>query len=420
MTRKIKTRRKFIKSSLAGASVVALAGCGSDGGDGGGDGSDGDGDGGSTPTATVAASDEAQQIVSELPDYYPSDYAEVVQGAMDEGSLTLYTGHFGTLSESYIETFTNRFSFIDVEVINLASAQVFERFSTEASQDVWEPDLVHSPDAVALNRFKQLEILQNYESPEEEHIRDGFKSDDGMVMAPDFMPYAHAWHPPEADDPPMTLPDIAEAVDSNPDRWEEKICMYDGVLSTAMWQMMYLWSNHYGREEMEEYLRMIAPAQVQSFWSTSTMGEWVATGEVDLGINLAEFIMAKYVRPDYGEDVLAWGPDEDIIFPAFYGGYVMPKEVSNPNAAKLFYDWWLSQEGQAFLANEWKIASGRTDMGEVVESTYNIPNGDDVPLTYEGLTEITPSLLDYKELSQAGAEKEEFKNLWYEIFVAGA
>jgi len=195
--------------------------------------------------------------------------------------------------------------------------------------------------------------------------------------------------------------------------------MYDGILSTAMWQMMYLWSNHYGEEEMEEYLRMIQPAQPRTFWSTSTMGEWVANGEVEFGINLAEFIMAKYVRPDYSEEDLQWGPDEDIIFPAYYGGFVLPKQMDNPNAARLFYNWWISQEGQAFLANEWKIASGRKDMADVVENTYNIPGGDDVKLTYEALSEITPSIPDYKELSQAGAKKQEYKDLWYEIFVAG-
>lgn len=398
------SRRRFLKTGLAGAAGFTLAGC-----VGGGGGGDGD----------IEVSDEAEAKAAELPDYYPDDYAETIQGAMNEGEVTLYVAHFGSFSDSYVEAFNQRFPFIDVEVVNLPTAKVFERFSAEASQDRWEPDVVHTYDAVALNRLKQLDILQNYESPEEEFIRDEWKSDDGMVVGPNFNPYSHAWHPPEISDPPMTLPDVANAVQSDVEGWKGNLCMYDGVLSTSMWQMMLIWERHYGRDEMEGYLKDIAPAEPKAFWSTSTMGEWVATGEVKYGLNLAQFILARYVRPDFGEQDLLWGPDEDVIFPAYFGGFVMPKEVDNADAAKVWYDWWISKEGQAFLTNEWRYVSARTDLDDVIEATYRLGDGTEVPMTYDDISELTPFINTYQDLATAGEKKEELKNLWYEIFVAG-
>lgn len=417
-------RRQFLKASIASTLGATLAGCmGGDGGDGttttsgGGDGGDG---GGETTSTPMQLDSDVKSIAGNLPDYYPDDYGETIQKAKNEGKLTLYTAHFGSLYESYVKQFTKKFPFINVEVVSLPTAKVYERFSTEASQDKYVPDAVHTYDAVAEGRMDQLGILQSYDSPEKQHIRDGYISDSGRVVSPNFNPYAHAWNPSQIESPPMSLPALAEAINNNMSEWKGNYAMYDGMLSTSMWQTMLQWDRVYGRDTMTKHLKTLAKANPKTFWSTSTMGKWVATGEVQYGIGLAEFILENYVRPDYGTDQLLWGPDTDAVNTIHMGGYNIVKEPSNPNAAKVWFDWYASREAQIWLTENWNYVSARTDISaDDVENTYLRPGQENVPMSYEAISEITPFIFSYNELAQKGAAKSELKNLWYQTFVAG-
>lgn len=412
-------RRQFLRSGVGASLATILAGC-SSGNGGSSDKTGTDTGGGETPGQTVTVSSGVKNIVKDLPDHYPDDYGQTVQKAKNEGQLKLYTAHFGSLYESYLKEFNKKFPFIDVKAVSLPTPKVFSRFSTEASQDKYVPDLVHTYDPVSEAKFNQLGIIQNYESPEKSFYKDDWMSDDGTVVSPNFNPYVNAWNPNQmSGGHPGSLPALANAIEGNVDAWDGNFAMYDGMLSASMWQTMLQWDRVYGRDKMTKHLKTLAKANPKTFWSTSTMGKWVATGEVQYGIALAEFILKPYVRPDYGKDQIRWGPDEDVISITHLGGYSMVKEPTNPNAAKLFYDWYLSKQAQQYFTNNWSFVTARKDIGaDDVEDTFNIPGGEDVPMTYDAISDLTPFIPSYKYLSDKGSEKQELKKLWYQTFVA--
>jgi iron(III) transport system substrate-binding protein len=398
-------RRSILKTGGVSLGAFSLAGClGSlTGGDGGSD---------------VEETDEVQSVMEELPDYYPDDYWQTLAEAQqNEGKMKMYTSQFGSFSESVVEGFNETVPFVDVEIVNLPTAKVYQRFSSEASQDVWEPDVVHTYDAPAFSQMNQQDLLMNYESPEKEHFDDMWKSDDGTILAPNYNPYANAWNPSEMDsEPPNSLEALANAVDSDTSAWDGNFAMYDGQLSTSMWQTMLQWQEVYGEETMTQHLETLGEANPKTFWSTSTMGEWVATGEVQYGIGLAQFILDAYVRPDYGEEQLEWQPADDIISNIFLGGYNIVKEPTNPASAKVFFDWYNSPTGQIYLANEWNLVASHA---EVSASDIESEFADFGPMVHENIASNTPFVWGYDKLSKSGGDKVDLQELWYTTFVGG-
>lgn len=405
-------RRSLLRNgtvSLAG--IALLAGCS------GNDGNDGNGGGGDTATEQLEKTSKVKNVEQKLPDYYPDNYWRTLRKAQQEGSITLYTSHFGSFSESYAKAFNEFCPWINVQVVNLSTAKVYQRFSSEASQGVWEPDLVHTYDAVALSQMNNQDILLNYDSPEKEHYGDMWKSDDGTVLAPQYNPYSNAFNPGKmSGDPPMSLEGLAQAIKQNPDQWDGNFAMYDGQLSTSMWQTMLQWKEIYGQETMEKHLNTLASANPKTFWSTSTMGEWVAKGEVKYGIALAHFILDAYIAPEYSDDQIQWEPAEDIISNIFLGGTQIVKKPSNPNAAKVYFDWFNSPAGQKFFCNNWNIVTTHDQVKKSdVESTY----ADLGKMTHKNISSNTEFVNGYDTLSKAGSEKSDLKSLWYRTFVGG-
>lgn len=414
-------RRSFLKTGTATIAGVSLAGCSGDGGDGDGgtptpgDGGDGDGGDGATPEP-LDLDDDVQSVLDKVPDYYPDDYGQTLQKAKNEGTLTFYTAHFGSFSESYVEAFNEFCPFIDVQPVNLSTAKVYQRFASEAAQGVWEPDVVHTYDAVALAQLNNQGLLMNYDSPEKDHYADKWKSDDETILAAHYNPYSNAWHPPEMDDPPTSLEATAQRISDNPSGWDGNFAMYDGQLSTSMWQTMLQWQEVYGEETMKEHVSTLASANPRTFWSTSTMGEWVARGEVQFGIGLAQFILDAYIAPDFSSDEIAWGPASDIISNIFLGGYQVVGEPTNPNAAKVFFDWFHSPRGQIFFTNTWNMVSTHDQVAaEDVESEY----ADLGKMVHSNISDNTEFVWGYDTLSKAGADKTDLKSWWYQEFVGG-
>lgn len=400
-------RRTFLRTGTVGIAGVTLAGC--TGGGGGGS--------GSTTTEQLNKTNKVKAVEQKLPDYYPDNYWRTLRKAQKEGTIKLYTSHFGSLSESYVKAFNEFCPWINVQVVNLSTAKVYQRFASEASQGVWEPDVVHTYDAVALSQMNNQDILTNYNSPEKEHYADKWKSDKGTVLATQYNPYVNAWNPQRLDgEPPMSLEALAQRIKDNPSAWKGNFAMYDAQLSTSMWQTMLQWKEIYGMKTMTNHIKTLASANPKTFWSTSTMGEWVAKGEVQYGLALAQFILKPFIAPNFNKNQIQWGGADDIISNIFLGGPQIVKKPSNPNAARVFFDWWNSPRGQIYFADNWFIVA-----------THDQVKASDIKSTIKGLgkptndniSSQTEFVFGYDRLSKAGAEKSELKTLWYEQFVGG-
>ncbi len=420
------SRRGLLKHTGL-AATVALAGCG---GDGAGDDGDGDtGGNGGTPTEQGPPS-AVEPYLEELPDYYPDDYWRIVDGAMDESDQTMYTAYFGAMANSTVEGFNEVFDFVDWNVTTLGTAEVYSRFTTEASRGQINPDVLFTYDPIAMRQLYTAGLLENYVSPnvsETDAFPDRTTTEiEGMIQQHHSWG-SHAWNPNTYDNAGLERPppnhDIGwytDHIEDNPDFYQQNTAQYDGVTSTSGWQQMDFYTVAESEDWMRTQYEEMATTDPRSFWSTSTMGGWVANGEVAYAMGMAQWIIARFIAPDFdlGENI-AWG--EHVMHNIMHPNWQVVKDASNPNSAKLFADWVLSPHGNAWIARDWYLGPARDDIADedistdpVWGATTNlsaIRNADNMTMLDEEAI-----LMDFNERSVRSSQKSKYKDMWYNIF----
>ncbi|MFB6312000.1 MAG: hypothetical protein ABEH64_12575 [Salinirussus sp.] len=171
----------------------------------------------------------------------------------------------------------------------------------------------------------------------------------------------------------------------------------------------------HGDDWVEREYGELASTDPRSFWSTSTMGGWVANGEVAYGMGLATWIMWGFVLPDFSKDVVAWGDYHmtSIQMPS----YGVVKDASNPNAAKLFKDWMLSETGQLNLANGWGIVPTRR--GLAAEKLPTIPFWGyeaKIETILEEGNYLESIFMEFNKRTTRSSQKAKYKDMWYNLF----
>ena len=421
-------RRTLLKSSGV-AAAVGLAGCGGDGGDNGDGGGNGGDTGGGTPTEQ-GPSDRAAPYLEKLPDYYPESYWRTIDGAMDESGQTIYTAYFGAMAQNTVDGFNEVFDFIDWNVTTLGTAEVFSRFTTEASRGQVNPDVLFTYDPIAMRQLYTAGLLENYVSPnvsETDVWPDRTQTDvEGMVQL-NHSWGGHTWNPSMYDEagleepgPNHTLEWYTDHIEDNPDFYNKNTAQYDGITSTSAWQQMDFYTEAFGEDWMVDQYETMASTDPRSFWSTSTMGGWVGNGEVAYAMGMAQWIVAAFIAEDFdvGTEV-QWG--KHVMHNVMHPNYQAVADADNPNSGRLFADWAQSPHGNAWICRNWNFGPGRTDIPDEELSAYH-PDTPDVTTSLESIqasdeyTMLDGILMDFNERTTRTEQKSKYKDMWYNTF----
>jgi ABC-type Fe3+ transport system substrate-binding protein len=347
---------------------------------------------------------------------------------MDESQPTLYTSYFGAMAQNTVDGFNEIFDFADWNITSLGTAEVYSRFTTEASRGQVNPDVVFTYDPIAMRQLYTAGLLQNYVSPnvsETDAWPDRTQTDvEGMIQQHHTF-NSHVWNPQVYDEAGLEQPGrhhtidwLTDHIEDNPDFYNENTCKYDGITSTSAWQQMDFYAVENGEDWMRDQYETLATTDPRSFWSTSTMGGWVGNGEVAYGLGLAQWIVARFIAPDFelGETV-TWNAhtNDNIMHP----NHQVTKNADNPNSGKLFADWAQSPHGNAWIARNWFMAPGREDLDD--ENLATDPVWEEVVRTSSirdgPVTAIGDSIwMDFEERTVRSSQKSKYKDMWYNIF----
>jgi len=199
---------------------------------------------------------------------------QLITGAKKEGEVSLYLSTNLTDANGMMQSFKQKYPFVNVGLFRADNEKLLSRILTEASAGKF------SADVVLISSFEvrvliQKKLLQKYLSPESRFYPEGFTDKDGywtsVYSIPRVMAYNTKLVRPDA--VPKTYEDLLQP------RWKNNVGLSD---SAVLWYAGFL--KFYGDEKGREYMKKLA-AQKPAFRDSETVvSQLLAAGEFPLGL----------------------------------------------------------------------------------------------------------------------------------------
>jgi iron(III) transport system substrate-binding protein len=266
--------------------------------------------------------------------------SQLVERAKKEGTFLLYTSMNTPDVNQVFDGFRKRYPFISPKSYTTRSAALLERVITEARAGKQFSDVIQG-NAFTLYLLGKRGHTEPYASPEAKSFPDSLRDPGGNWVAVYLQLNVIGYN--------TQLVQRAEAPKGYEDllapKWKGRLSLDD---------KQYIWFDGLlkvmGREKGLAYMKRLA-AQGINFRSGQTLlANLLAAGEFGLLIN---------TRPESIDELKQKGAPVEWVAPRPTTANVLPIAISkngqHPNAARLFMDYMLSEEGQKRLS-----AMGRT------------------------------------------------------------
>ncbi|HEY6717679.1 MAG TPA: extracellular solute-binding protein [Reyranella sp.] len=255
---------------------------------------------------------------------------ELIAAAKAEGKLVFYTANFAEIEQEVIKAFNKRFPEIKVEMVRAPGGQLITRVRTEAAAGKLIADVVDHSDRALMQPLEDL--FQDYAPP------NAADYNPEALISPKLWPRATiawsiAYNTELVKNPPKTWMDLTKP---EYDKMTGQVFAQSG--GTTWTRIMF------ERQVLgEDYWQKQAALGIALFPSGAPTSESLVRGEISIAPLLYNIIYTKIVEGAPAEAIFA--PEGVPIIPYADG---IPKTAKSPNAAKLFMNWRLSKEGQAF------------------------------------------------------------------------
>src|SRR3954447_3429146 len=260
---------------------------------------------------------------------------ELVAAAEKEGSLTYYTANFAEVEQEVIKAFNKRFPKIKVSMVRAPGGQLITRIKTEAAADKLAADVINHSDRGLM--LALIDLFQDYTPPNAADYRPD------ALVSPKLWPgvtlgWAIAYNTQLVKNAPKTWMDLTKAEYKG-----KQIGQVVGPSGGTTWTRVMFERQVLG----EDYWAKQAATEVTLFPSGAPAADALVRGEVSILPSLYNIVFTK--QRDGAPVEIIFAPEGMPINPYAAG---IPASAKNPNAAKLFLNWCLSVEGQAFMIKE--------------------------------------------------------------------
>jgi iron(III) transport system substrate-binding protein len=256
---------------------------------------------------------------------------DLIAAAEKEGQLTYYTANFAETEQEVIKAFNKRFPKIKVSMVRAPGGQLITRIKTEAAAGKLAADVIDHSDRGLMKEMEDL--FMDYAPPNAADYRPD------ALVSPKLWPgvtlgWAIAYNTALVKNPPKTWMDLTK-----PEYKDKQIGQVVGPSGGTTWTRIMFERQVLG----EDYWAKQAALGITLFPSGAPTSDALVRGEISIAPLLYNIIYTKIVDGAPAEAIFA--PEGVPIIPYADG---IPKTSKNPNAAKLFMNWRLSKEGQAF------------------------------------------------------------------------
>ena len=345
---------RYLRIAALGAAAI-LSGCGS-------------GTASSGPSATASGASALPTATasgaSALPTADPLD--QLIAAAKAEGSVTFYTGFTEADTAAAAALFGDKYG-IKVDVYRADTNQVLARYAAEMQAGNVQADLLALADIGASATLQHQDALMEYVPPatQDEAFDSKYRGTFYQVVGSTIWPAAWNSEVVSQSDSPLDYSDFLKPF------WKGKLGSLDASVSLVGLQQYYILRQTLGVDFMKQL-----GAQNFTFLSpNNAIAEQLVSGEL-----LGAHVMIIGVIKDFqakgaplGSAYMKTGT------PVLTRTLQVAAKAPHPNAAKLFENFLLTQEGQQGFQASAKSLSPRSDV-----TVEGIPTSDElVPLTLD-------------------------------------
>jgi iron(III) transport system substrate-binding protein len=260
---------------------------------------------------------------------------DLIAAAEKEGALTYYTANFAETEQEVIKEFNKRFPKIKVAMVRAPGGQLITRIKTEAAAGKLGADVVNHSDRGLM--LELADLFQDYAPPNAADYRPD------ALVSPKLWPgvtlgWAIAYNTQLVKNPPKTWMDLTK-----PEYKDKQIGQVVGPSGGTTWTRIMFERQVLG----DDYWRRQAATNPVLYPSGAPMSDTLVRGEIEIGPLLYN---ADFPKKRAGAPVeILIAPEGAPVTPYATG---VPKTAAHPNAARLFLNWSLSEEGQTFMIKE--------------------------------------------------------------------
>ncbi|MBI4318030.1 MAG: extracellular solute-binding protein [Chloroflexi bacterium] len=258
---------------------------------------------------------------------------QLIEGAKKEGKVVVYYPMDEPTLDALQATFEKKYPFIKVERFRAGGVELVQKILAEDAAGRHDADVLWTSSFRFYGVLQPKNLLQPYLSPERAVYPNDVKDKDGYWVATPGLENVISYNTDVVKDPPKSFQDLADP------KWKGKlayeqtnIAMFDGMAET------------YGEQKATEILRGIASNQPSLRRGHSLLATQVAAGEMPVSVTTYLINIKQLI--DQGAPI-EWVRTDLIVSDAYSKGILA--KAPHPNAAKLWVDFVLSQEGQGLL-----------------------------------------------------------------------
>jgi iron(III) transport system substrate-binding protein len=306
---------------------------------------------------------------------------KLIEGAKKEGEMVFYTTMTLDQSKQVVDRFQKKYPFINPTLFRTGGGPLLNKILTEARGGRYAWDVVVGR-AEMVVPLMERNLLASYRSPETKMIDDDLVDKEGYWTSYYVIAYVLGWHTKlvKREEVPRTYDALVDP------KWKGGQLSFDNEAYGMLQGLMRAW----GREKAIAYFKRIAAIDPSMKRGNTERVALAVAGEYPLTVSYNQ-TFERMVARGAPIDWVALEPAVVSSFPI-----MLAAKAPHPNAARLYYDFSLSKEGQEMLRGMQRIPV-RKDVEP------------DPPRLFRGFKRVVESPEDYKNF-------EGLVKLYNEIF----
>src|SRR5689334_16299251 len=259
---------------------------------------------------------------------------ELIAAAKKEGRFVYYTANFAEVEQEVIKAFNKRFPEVKIEMVRAPGGQLITRVRTEAAAGKLIADVVDHSDRALMAEL--VDLFQDYAPPNAADYNPEAQISPKLWLRATLV-WSIAYNTELVKDPPKTWRDLTKP---QYDKMTGQVFAQSGgtTWTRIMFERQVLGEDYWARQ---------AATHPVLYPSGAPMSDAMVRGEVAMGPLIYNAVFPK--QKD-GAPIAAVFPPEGVPANPYATG--IPKTAKNVNAARLYLNWCLSKEGQAFMIRE--------------------------------------------------------------------